>query len=215
MTLLGEECPCVATATRGETGSMVDTLTSLTYVASEYVHLVAMALLVGGTVFYLWVVPFAIAELKEESQQIIFARARLVFRRVVFVAVLLLLISGAFMTARSMWTYTGQQAALFRDIAHLSNPTAPVPYVLEHPSVFEKPALWFSLHVTLAVVCLLIAISLVRGGKPPHAPISWMRLNFFLLMLAILVAIMTRNARRTLFDSIRPVVTSLPTELRE
>jgi hypothetical protein len=194
---------------------MVDTLTSLVYVASQYVHLVAMALLVGGTVFYLWVVPFAIGELKEESQQIVFARARLVFRRVVFVAALFLLLSGAFMIARSMWTYTGQQAALFRDIAHLSNPTAPLPRVLEHPSIFEKPALWFALHVILAVICLLIAISLVRGGKPPHSPISWMRLNFFLLMLAILVAIMTRNARRTLFDSIRPVAKAVPSEMRE
>jgi hypothetical protein len=194
---------------------MVETLTGLIYVANEYVHLVAMALLVGGTVFYLWVVPFAIGELKEESQQIVFARARLVFRRVVFVAALFLLISGAFMMARSMWTYTGQQVALFRDVARLSNPTAPLPHVLEHPSVFERPVLWFSLHVILAVTCLLIAISLVRGGKPPHAPISWMRLNFFLLMLAILVAIMTRNARRTLFDSIRPVAKSVPSELRE
>jgi len=194
---------------------MTETLTSVAYVGSQYVHIVAMALLVGGTVFYLWVVPFAIGELKDESQQIVFARARLFFRRIVFVAALLLLVSGAFMIARNLWTYSGQQLTLFRDIARLSNPTAPLPNILDHPSTLDKPALWFTLHLTMAFICLIIAVALVRGGKPPHAPLFWMRLNFFLLMLAILLAIMTRDARRRLFDSIRPVVPSYPAEMKE
>ena len=194
---------------------MNETLLSLANVGSQYVHIVAMALLVGGTLFYLWVVPFAIGELKEESQQIVFARARLIFRRVVFVAAVLLLFSGAFMAARSMLTYPGQMIPLFREIARLSHPNTPLPDSLAHPSVFDKPTLWFLLHVTTALTCLIIAVALVRGGRPPHAPISWMRVNFFLLMLVILFAIMARNARRRLFDSVRPVPTSLSVEIKE
>jgi hypothetical protein len=194
---------------------MTETLTSVAYVGSQYVHIVAMALLAGGTVFYLWVVPFAIGELKDESQQIVFARARLFFRRIVFVAALLLLISGAFMIGRNLWTYGTQQITLFRDIARLSNPSAPLPDILEHPSILDKPFLWFTLHVATAFTCLLIAVALVRGGKPPHAPLSWMRLNFFLLMFTILLAVITRDARRRLFDSIRPVVRSYPAEMKE
>ncbi|MBV8781827.1 MAG: hypothetical protein JO353_10555, partial [Phycisphaerae bacterium] len=77
---------------------MADALINFMYVISRYFHLISMTLLVGGTLFYLWVVPTAIAELKEPH--IVFARARWVFRRVVFASVLLLLVTGAIITAR-------------------------------------------------------------------------------------------------------------------
>jgi hypothetical protein len=194
---------------------MIDQLTSAVYVLSRYVHIVATALLVGGTGFYLWVVPFAIAELKEESQLIVFARARLIFRRVVFTSALLLLISGALITARSLWIYRGEQISVFREMAKLTRPTAPPTAALDHPSLFERPALWVSLHAAFGVACLIIAVALVRGGRPPSAPLSWMRLNFVLLMLAILLAVLSRNARQLLFESIRPVAGSIQVDTRE
>jgi len=194
---------------------MIDLLTSAAYVLSRYLHIIATAFLVGGTLFYLWVVPFAIAELKDESQRIVFARARIVFRWIVFISAMLLLISGAFITARSMWIYRGEQIPIFRQMAQLSHPGKVSTPALDHPTIFEKPALWFLLHLAVALISLIIAIALVRGGRPPLAPVYWMRLNFVLLLLAIFLAAMSRNARQRLFESIKPVTSPVPAEIRE
>lgn len=193
---------------------MIETLTSVAYVACRYLHIVATALLVGGTLFYLWVVPFAIGELKDESQLIVFARARLVFRWIVFISALLLLISGAVITARSMPMYRDEEIPIFRELAREIHPSAPPTELLDHPSIFERPALWYVLHAAAAVLCLMIAVALVRGGRPPAAPLKWMRLNFILLMLAILFAVMSRNARQRLFESIKPFA-SAPADIHE
>jgi hypothetical protein len=191
-------------------------LTLLAYVVSRYLHLVAAALIVGGTLFYLWVVPFAIAELKPESQQIVFARARLIFRRTVFVAAILLIISGAVIAGRGLWIYQGKQIPVLREAAMLSHPNSPPTHDLDHPDVFEKPALWFSLHVAASLLCLGIAIALVRGGRPPLAPITWMRINFALLLVTILLAVLTRNARQRLGDSVlKPLASPVPSEIHE
>jgi hypothetical protein len=194
---------------------MIENLLIVAYVASHYLHVVAAALIVGGTLFYLWVVPFAIEELKEESQLLVFARARLVFRWMVFISAVLLLISGAFVTARSIATYRNEQIPLFRQMAEIRHPNAPPTQVLDHPPIFDRPALWFSLHVGVAILCLLIAVALVRGRTPPHAPLLWMRLNFVLLLLAILLASLTRNARQRLFESIQPYSDELPASVHE
>jgi hypothetical protein len=194
---------------------MIETLTSVAFVTSRYLHVVATAMIVGGTLFYLWVVPFAIHELKEESQKTVFARARLVFRWIVFISALLLLFSGAFITARRMWIYRGEQIPMFRAMARVSNPTAPPTQTLDHPTIFDRPTLWFSLHLAGAALCLIIAIALVRGGRPPQAPVFWMRLNFILLLVTILLAVMSRNAGQRLFESIRPAASPLPSEVRE
>ena len=193
----------------------MDTLISVAYAASRYFHLIAAALIVGGTLFYLWVVPFAIGGLKEESQAIVFARARLVFRWIVFISALLLLFSGTFMTSRSIPIYHGEQIPLFRAMAQRLHPSAPPTQLLDHPGIFERPALWFVLHLAGALLCLIVAVALVRGARPPHAPVPWMRVNFVLLLLTILLAVIGRNARTRLFESIQPFNNELPSGLHE
>jgi hypothetical protein len=141
--------------------------------------------------------------------------SRLVFRWIVFVSALLLLISGAFMTARSMWIYRGEQIPIFKQMAQLSHPGAVSTPVLDRPTVFDKPALWFLLHLSVALISLIIAVALVRGGRPPLAPVSWMQLNFVLLLLVVFLAAMSRNARQRLFESIKPISSPLPAEMRE
>jgi hypothetical protein len=194
---------------------MIEMLTSVGNVLCRYLHVVATALIVGGTLFYIWVVPFAIGELKEESQRIVFARARLVFRWIVFTSALLLLVSGAVVMGRSMWIYRGGQIPLFREMARISYPQAPPTEALDHPTIFERTTFWFVLHLAGAGLCLIIAIALVRGGRPPPSPLSWMRVNFVLLLVTILFAVMSRNARQRLFESIKPVTSPLPTEIHE
>jgi hypothetical protein len=194
---------------------MMENLTDLAYFFSRYFHIIATALIGGGTLFYLWVVPFAIGELKEESQKVVFARARLVFRWIVFISALLLLISGAFMTARSIPVYKGLQVPAFRELARIIHPAAPPTADLDHPTIFEKPFLWFVAHIAGAFLCLIIAVALVRGGTPPNAPVFWMRLNFVLLLITILIAVIGRNARTLLYESINPYSPSPSSEIHE
>ena len=182
---------------------MVEMAITVLYVAARYLHLVAMTLLVGGTLFYLWVVPTAIGELRETSSLAVFARARWVFRGIVFGSVIVLILSGALLASRSLWVYRGDQLSILRQVAALSNHPRSTD-VLDHPGIFEKPAIWFALHTVLGFVSLIIAVALVRGNRPPQSPLPWMRINFALLMLVILLAVLTRNARTLLFESVRP-----------
>ena len=183
---------------------MSDVLTAILYVSAHYFHLVTTTLLVGGTCFYLLIVPRAIDELREESQRIVFARARWLFRNVVLPSVVLLLITGAVLTVPNLWIYRGQQIHLFREMARLAHPDHPSVATLDDPSIFSRPAVWFILHAVVGIVTIVIAVLLVRGMIPPAAPLPWMRLNLFLLLVTILLACMTRNARQHLFESIRP-----------
>ena len=64
------------------------------YILSRWLHMVGMTLIVGGTLFFELVLPVAIEDLKREQQLYVFARARLVFRWVVWIGVAALLISG-------------------------------------------------------------------------------------------------------------------------
>ena len=190
---------------------MLETAMSGLYVCARYLHVVATAALVGGTLFYLWVVPTAIAELQEPSSRVVFARARWVFRNVVFVSVLLLILSGALMTGRSLWVYRGDQLAILRQVAKLgAHPRSPE--TLNHPGIFEMPALWFALHAVLGLISLVIAVALVRGARPPQSPLPWMRVNLMILLVVILLATLTRNARMRLFESVRPSADVLPSE---
>lgn len=84
----------------------VNILDNTLLLISQYVHLLATTLLVGGTLFYEMVVPIAIADLKSEQQLAIFARARWVFRRIVWVNVVLLVVTGVYSTRAHWKDYT-------------------------------------------------------------------------------------------------------------
>ncbi|MBV8781627.1 MAG: hypothetical protein JO353_09535, partial [Phycisphaerae bacterium] len=100
--------------------------------------------------------------------------------------------------------------ALLMEVARVSNPQHPNIELLDHPTIFDMPALWFVFHVALGIVGLIIAVLLVRGSQPPPSSLPWMRINFVILLLAILMAVMTRNARLRLFESVRPTAVVTP-----
>src|SRR5690349_10783627 len=81
---------------------MPDWIWHIIYPITTWLHIVCTTLLVGGTLFYELVVPIAIEDLRPEQQLYVFARARWVFRWVVWVSVALLLVSGLVTTWR-MW----------------------------------------------------------------------------------------------------------------
>src|SRR5438874_13326810 len=71
---------------------------------NRWLHLVGSTLIVGGVLFFEFVVPLATADLKEEQQHTVFGRARWVFRRVVWVSLITLIVTGLLSLWR-MWRY--------------------------------------------------------------------------------------------------------------
>src|SRR4051794_22406827 len=72
-----------------------DWLRHVLFVSMRWLHVVCTTLVVGGTLFFEFVVPLAVEDLKTEQQLTVFGKARWVFKRVIWPCALLLLVSGA------------------------------------------------------------------------------------------------------------------------
>jgi len=176
---------------------MQETILNLFYLLSRYIHIVATTMIVGGTLFYEMVVPVAIGELKTEVQLALFGRMRWVFRWVVYTSTLALFITGGASFYRNYHVIDGRFVRLMEQNAGVEKIQA-----LEDSSILNHPKIWFVTHAFTGAGSLLIAVSLVSGGKPPNRPIQWMKLNLFVLMLAIFTASASRGARQNLFQEV-------------
>jgi hypothetical protein len=172
---------------------MYDLLVQLFYLLARYLHIVSTALLLGGTLFYEMVVPLAIGDLKNEQQLYIFARARWVFRSIVYLSAAMLLLSGVVSTYRNWPIYEREEQSLQAMVYPPHHPPPPSYNVL-------RPRFWWALHTAIGLVSIVIAVLLVTGPRPPDRPIQWMRLNIVLLLVTILMASATRNARLRLSE---------------
>lgn len=171
---------------------------------SRFLHLLSATLLVGGTLFYEMVVPIAIADLKSEQQLLIFARARWVFRRIVWLSTALIILTGAVSSLRNWPAYRHPQSMAQQytqkaidSYAHQTGqPSAAVSIKAEKIPLVRQPGLWWALHSALGVIAVGIAIFLTLGRSPPSHPVSWMRINLVILMVVIFLASATRHVRR-------------------
>lgn len=139
---------------------------------NRWVHVVSMTLIVGGTLFFELVLPIAIEDLKREQQLYVFARARLVFRWVIWVSVVGLLFSGGVSLFR-MW------------VAYQTPEWAPI-------------LRWAVAHVLLGLAGMSIALLLTIGRAPPEDPVRWMRLNLVVLLVTIFLGSATRHFQLSL-----------------
>lgn len=142
-------------------------MSDIVYPITRWMHLVCMTLIVGGTLFFELVLPIAIEDMKREERLYVFARARWVFRWVVWVSMGGLVLSGA-VTAYRMW------------------PTYRLPE-------FAIASRWALAHVVIGVVGLAIPLLLTIGRRPPEDPVRWMRLNLVILLVAIFLGSATRH----------------------
>jgi len=133
--------------------------------------LLASTLIVGGTVFFEFVVPRAFDDLKLENQLSLVAFLRVVFRKVVLFSVVMLPITGA-VTMYQHWP--GYVSA----DGHLT-PSAP----------------WMIAHTVLSILGLGLAVALVIGRKVPMRAREWMKINFVILMSAMFIASACRHVR--------------------
>jgi hypothetical protein len=145
------------------------------YLLARYFHVVCTALIVGGTLFFEWVVPVAIKDLQPAEQLAVFGRARWFFRRIVWVGAALLLITGFISSTQ-----------------HFDSYRAPEP---EDISVTLRVGWWWVAHAATGVLALLIALMLNSLPVPPSHPVGWMRANLIVLMIVIFFGSVTGHVR--------------------
>jgi hypothetical protein len=173
-----------------------ETIDKLIFLLGRYAHIVAAALLVGGTLFYEMVVPQAIEDLKNESQLSVFARARWVFKGVVLASVALLVTTGVLSLYRNWEAYRGRDEQISEHLSNLQGVQFIPPAVPVH--------WWVIGHAILGTVGATIAVVLVMGRTPPSKPIRWMRLNLAILLVAIFLASAARHVRLSMLEQKMP-----------
>jgi hypothetical protein len=177
----------------GENEKPVDLLVNIIFLVSRYLHIVCSTLIVGGTLFFEMVVPIAIADLKPEQQLAIFARARWVFRQIVWSSAAVLLISGGITTARQWKFYSHAEGPVIGVTAEGVMQTA-------NPSPMQRSDWWWIAHVSTGCMAVFIALSLTIGSSPPTYPVQWMRLNLIILMIVIFLGSTTRHVRQNVME---------------
>jgi peptidoglycan/LPS O-acetylase OafA/YrhL len=190
---------------------MIPILWILIDLLSRYLHIVCATLLVGGTLFYEMVVPIAIDELSTPQQLLVIARARWVFKWIVWLSTATIVISGIISTTNHWKQYNSEPERIYRLDQPPRMGAAPEAAVKVPPA--GRAGWWWAAHASTGLVAVLIALSLTIGKVPPSQPIRWMRLNLVILLLVMFLATATRHAR--LQSDQRRVVPSEPPEMRE
>jgi uncharacterized membrane protein len=159
---------------------MPHTLLELLFLINRFVHIVCMAVLIGGTLFYEMIVPAAIDDLKDEQKLHVFGLARWTFKGVVWTCAALLLISGVISTV-GMWHVYGNEAGVAS--AH------------EPMMALRRPIWWWGAHAALGLLALVMAVMLTNTRRPPRYPLAWMRINLIVLLVVIFLASTARHMR--------------------
>ncbi len=181
---------------------MPDPVYHILILINRYLHIVCTTLLVGGTLFYEMVVPIAIGELKTEQQLSVFARARWVFKRIVWISAFVLIITGCVSSYRNLGYYVGGDDLIPRV------PFAPPASTMAH-SAWLKAGLWWAAHASTGVLTVVIALFLTISRRPPAHPIPWMRLNLVILLIVIFLGSAARHVRRVNEQSTQGVYVNL------
>jgi hypothetical protein len=135
---------------------------------NRWIHVTCTTLLVGGTLFYEFVIPKAIEDLKEESQLSVLGRVRWIFRRIVIFSTVALVLSGCV----SVWRHWPLYGDSFRVV---------------------RP--WLIAHVALGCVAMGIAIAALQRTRSPRHPLVWLRVTFGILLIVIFTAAVARHVR--------------------
>ena len=152
-----------------------DWLQQVLFPVTRWLHIVCTTLLVGGTLFYEFVIPKAIEDLKEETQLAVLGRVRWFFRGVVIFSAIILIFSGG-ISMFHMWNlYNG---------------------------VFHDVQLWLWLHIGIGLLALIVGVAAMARRRAPRIPLIWLRINFVILLIVIFVAAVGRHLRMTIRENI-------------
>jgi hypothetical protein len=172
-----------------ETLNLPDLAQHIVFPVIRWLHIVCTTALVGGTLFYEFVIPKAIEDLKDEAQLAVLGRVRWIFREIVVWSALILIVTGIVSTWRTWHLYS---------------------------SPFEQARPWWALHVGLGVIAMAVAVRMTISDNVPRHPIRWLRINLVILLIVIFLASATRYLRLTIREQMdRNFVTpSMPGETR-
>lgn len=151
-----------------------DWLQQVLFPLSRWLHIVCTSLLVGGTLFYEFVIPKAIADLKEETQLAVLGRVRWFFRTTVIFSTVTLILTGTLSIYHQWPSYNGQ---------------------------YHAAKIWMYMHLALGFLSLLVAVLAMIRTRAPRQPLTWLRINFVILLIAVFLASLTRHLRMTILDN--------------
>jgi uncharacterized membrane protein len=141
---------------------------------NRWLHIVCTTLLVGGTLFYEFVIPKAIEDLKEEAQLAVLGKVRWFFRKVVIFSAITLIISGLVTVFHQWPLYNGE---------------------------FHAVMPWLYMHLAVGFVSLIVAVLAMIRNRAPRHPLIWLRINFVILLVVIFIVSVARHLRLTIRDS--------------
>lgn len=141
----------------------------------RWLHMVATTLLVGGVLFFEFVVPLATADLTEQQQLAVFGRARWVFRKIVWFSIICLILTGALSAWRQWWLYRvdAQQAGGF--------------WYGSFP--------WAAGHVVLALLAFAMVLRVTATRKLLGHPVGWLQATMVVLLVSMFVVSVARHVR--------------------
>jgi uncharacterized membrane protein len=142
---------------------------------NRWVHMVASTLLVGGVLFFEFVVPLATADLRGEQRMAVFGRARWVFRGVALLSVVLLTLSGV-LSAWQMWPTYQTDDAHYGGMIYGSRP-------------------WLLGHVVLGVLGFFIVLRVTNTTRVAPRPVGWLRALLVILLVSLFLASVARHVR--------------------
>lgn len=143
------------------------------FTVNRCTHIVATTTLVGGVLFFRFVVPHATAHLKDEQQLAVFGQARWLFRRIVWVSVLALVLSGLISLWRVWPIYTWEGSQTHR------------PWLTSLP--------WAVGHVAVGLIGFALAFRVTATARLLNRPIRWLTVTLIFLLLAIFLASAARH----------------------
>jgi len=145
-----------------------DWLESVVMPLARWLHIVATATLVGGTLFYEFVIPPAIEDLKDETQLAVLGRVRWMFRGIVIFRAVVLIGTGIFETWRVWPNYSNN---------------------------YRPAREWWMWHAIVGLVAMAIAVYVTLGDRVPRHPIAWLRVAFIVMLVAMVLSAITRHVR--------------------
>jgi uncharacterized membrane protein len=154
-----------------------DWVQSIVMPLNRWLHIIATATLIGGALFYEFVIPKAIEELKDETQLAVLGRVRWVFRRLVIFSTIVICISGLVETWHTWPSYHGPN--------------------------YDAARPWWAVHVGVGVIAMAIMIRVTLGDRVPRHPIAWLRVAFVVMLVAAFLASLTRHVRLTIEEDIQ------------
>lgn len=154
------------------------------FAGNRCLHLVASTLLVGGVLFFAFVVPRSTKDLNVENQLAVFGYARWIFRKIVLWNLLAIVLTGVLSSWRMWYIYRLDQAAI--------------------EGLWARPNTWAIGHVIFAILGAAVLIRVTATRRILGQPVRWLWTVSVLFLISIMLASVARQMRLVIDDRLKP-----------